>query len=105
MAQANGLGVVAYSPSGGGLLSGRYLQAGATGRHTTIKMYKVRYDDEWMHETAAKFVGFCKERGWHPISAAVAWVGANPAITAPIIRGRRLDQLREAVDSVHVDSR
>jgi len=102
MAQANGIGVVAYSPAGGGLLSGRYLQAGATGRHTTNKMYKARYSDEWMHETAAKFVGFCKERGWHPMSAAVAWVGAHPAITAPIIGARSLDQLRASLDSVKV---
>ena len=102
MAQANGVGVVAYSPAGGGLLSGRYLQAGATGRHTTNKMYKARYSDEWMHETAAKFVDFCKERGWHPMSAAVAWVGAHPAITAPIIGARSLDQLRASLDSVKI---
>ena len=102
MAQANGVGVVAYSPAGGGLLSGRYLQAGATGRHTTNKMYKARYSDDWMHETAAKFVAFCKERGWHPMSAAVAWVGAHPAITAPIIGARNLDQLRASLDSVKI---
>jgi len=102
MAQANGLGVVAYSPSGGGLLSGKYAQAGAQGRHTINKMYKVRYGDAWMHETAAKFVALCKERGWHPISAAVAWVGAHPAITAPIIGGRNLEQLRASLDAVKV---
>ena len=102
MAQANGVGVVAYSPAGGGLLSGRYLQPGATGRHTTNKMYKARYSDEWMHETAAKFVAFCKERGWHPMSAAVAWVGAHPAITAPIIGGRNVEQLRASLDAVKV---
>jgi aryl-alcohol dehydrogenase-like predicted oxidoreductase len=102
MAQANGLGVMAYSPSGGGLLSGKYAQAGAQGRHTTNKMYKVRYGDAWMQETAAKFVALCKERGWHPISAAVAWVGAHPAITAPIIGGRNLDQLRASLDAVKV---
>ena len=102
MAQANGLGVVAYSPSGGGLLSGKYAQAGAQGRHTINKMYKVRYGDAWMHETAAKFVALCKERGWHPISAAVAWVGAHPAITAPIIGGRNVEQLRASLDAVKV---
>ena len=61
-----------------------------------------RYSDQWMHETAAKFVDFCKERGWHPMSAAVAWVGAHPAITAPIIGARSLDQLRASLDSVQV---
>ena len=102
MAQANGIGVVAYSPAGGGLLSGRYLQAGATGRHTTNKMYKARYSDEWRHETAAKFVDVCKEQGWHPMSAAVAWVGAHPAITAPIVGARSLEQLRASLDSVKI---
>jgi aryl-alcohol dehydrogenase-like predicted oxidoreductase len=102
MAQANRVGVVAYSPSGGGLLSGRYAQPGAHGRHTTNKMYKVRYGDEWMHETAAKFVAFCKAREWHPISAAVAWVGSHPAITAPIIGGRSLEQMRASLDAVKI---
>src|SRR5262245_5779032 len=102
MAQANGLGVVPYSPSGGGLLSGRYTDPAAQGRHTTNKMYKVRYGDDWMHETAAKFVAFCKTRNWHPISAAVAWVGAHPAVTAPIIGARSLDQLRASLDSVKI---
>ncbi len=103
MAAANGLSVFPYSPAGGGLLSGRYLQAGAQGRHTTNKMYAVRYSDEWMRDTAAKFVAFCKQRGWHPISAAVAWVGAHPAVTAPIIGARSLDQLKASLDSVKID--
>jgi aryl-alcohol dehydrogenase-like predicted oxidoreductase len=102
MAQANNVGVVAYSPSGGGLLSGRYAQPGAQGRHTTNKMYKLRYGDEWMHDTAAKFVAFCQAREWHPISAAVAWVAAHPAITAPIIGGRSLEQMRASLDSVKI---
>jgi aryl-alcohol dehydrogenase-like predicted oxidoreductase len=103
MAQANGVGVIAYSPSGGGLLSGRYTDPGAQGRHTTNKMYKVRYGESWMHETAARFVAFCRERNFHPVSAAIAWVGAHPAITAPIIGGRSLEQLRASLDSVKID--
>ena len=102
MAQANALAVLPYSPAGGGLLSGRYLQAGAQGRHTTNKMYGIRYGDQWMHETVAKYVALCKQRGWHPISAAVAWVAAHPAITAPIVGARSLDQLRASLDSVKI---
>jgi aryl-alcohol dehydrogenase-like predicted oxidoreductase len=55
-----------------------------------------------MHETAAKFVAFCQAREWHPVSAAVAWVGAHPAITAPIIGGRSLEQMRASLDSVKI---
>ena len=33
-----------------------------------------------------------RERGFHPMSAAVAWVAAHPAVTAPIIGARNTDQ-------------
>jgi aryl-alcohol dehydrogenase-like predicted oxidoreductase len=103
MAQANGLGVFPYSPAGGGLLSGRYTKPGAQGRHTTNKMYGVRYAEPWLHETAASFTEFCQKRGLHPISAAVAWVGAHPAVTAPIVGARSAEQLRASLDSVKID--
>ena len=103
MAQANGLGVMAYSPSGGGLLSGRYLQKGAEGRHTTNKMYKVRYGEEWAHDVAAKFVVLCKEKNFHPVSAAVAWVASHPAVTAPIAGARSAEQLKASLDSVKIE--
>ena len=105
MAQANGLAVVPYSPAGGGLLSGKYEQkeAPGTGRLVSNPMYKVRYGEDWMHETAANFAALCKARGVHPMSMAVAWTGSHPAITAPIIGGRNVDQLRASLDSVKID--
>lgn len=102
MAKANDVGVVPYSPTGGGLLSGRYLEKGAEGRHTINKMYKTRYGEDWVHETAAKFVAYCKQRGWHPVSAAVAWVGAHPAVTAPIIGARNAEQMKASLESVKI---
>ena len=56
-----------------------------------------------MHEVAARFAAFCTERGLHPVSAAVAWVGAHPAVTAPIIGARNVEQLRASLDSVSID--
>jgi aryl-alcohol dehydrogenase-like predicted oxidoreductase len=66
-------------------------------------MYENRYGDPWMHEVAAAFAAFCKARGFHPMSAAVAWVGSHPAVTAPIIGARSLEQLQASLDSVKVD--
>ena len=102
MAAANELAVIPYSPAGGGLLSGKYSQQG-TGRLTTNKMYTERYSEPWMHEVAAKFAAFCRQRGMHPMSAAVAWVAAHPAITAPIIGARSLEQLQASLDSLKID--
>jgi aryl-alcohol dehydrogenase-like predicted oxidoreductase len=99
MAAANGLAVIPYSPAGGGLLSGKYAAKG-TGRISQNKMYEARYGEPWMHEVAEKFAAFCKQRGFHPMSAAVAWVGAHPAVTAPIIGARSTEQLQASLDSI-----
>lgn len=102
MAQANGIGVIPYSPGGGGLLSGKYVEK-ASGRLSASKMYQSRYGEPWMHEVAARFAAFCRERGMHPMSAAVAWVGAHPAVTAPIVGARNVDQLKASLDSVKIE--
>jgi aryl-alcohol dehydrogenase-like predicted oxidoreductase len=102
MALANGLAVIPYSPVGGGLLSGKYAAGPAEGRIASNKMYGRRYGESWAHETAARFAVFCRDRGLHPVSAAVAWAGAHPAVTAPIIGARNVEQLRASLDAVNV---
>jgi aryl-alcohol dehydrogenase-like predicted oxidoreductase len=103
MAQANGVSVFPYSPAGAGLLSGKYLQKDTQGRLVTNKMYTARYGEPWMHEVAEKFVAFCKSRGMHPVSAAVAWVAAHPGVSAPIIGARSAQQLQASLDSLKIE--
>jgi aryl-alcohol dehydrogenase-like predicted oxidoreductase len=102
MAESNGIGVIPYSPAGAGLLSGKY-SGEASGRLKTNKMYEARYGEKWMFEVADRFVAYCKQKGLHPVSTAVAWVGAHPAVTAPIIGARNLDQLKDSLAAVKVD--
>ena len=101
MAQANGIGVIPYSPGAAGLLSGKYLGQ-ATGRLKTNKMYEARYGEAWAFEVAENFVAFCKQQGLHRVSTAIAWVGSHPAVTAPIIGARNLDQLKDSLAAVKV---
>ncbi len=106
MAEANGIGVIPYSPAAAGLLSGKYSGkegAKAAGRLKANKMYEVRYGEDWAFETADKFVALCKAKGLHPVSTAVAWVGAHPAITAPIVGARNLEQLKDSLNAVNID--
>ena len=107
MAAANGISVFPYSPAGGGLLSGKYADKSGTStaqsRLVTNKMYTARYGEEWMHDLAIEFSAFCKKRGLHPMSMAVAWVAAHPAVTAPIIGARSLQQLQASLDSLKID--
>jgi aryl-alcohol dehydrogenase-like predicted oxidoreductase len=104
MAAANTVSVFPYSPAGGGLLSGKYVDKAAQGRLASNRMYTNRYGEPWMHEVAEKFAAFCKKLGQHPMSVAVAWVGAHPAVTAPIIGGRSLQQLQASLDSLKVET-
>jgi aryl-alcohol dehydrogenase-like predicted oxidoreductase len=103
MAQANGIGVIPYSPAAAGLLSGKYFAGHNSGRLKTNKMYEARYGDEWMFEVAEKYVAFCKQRGLHPVSTAIAWVGSHPAVTAPIVGARNVEQLKDSLAAVHLD--
>ena len=105
MAEANGIGVIPYSPAAAGLLSGKYaaIRGAAPGRLKTTKMYEARYGEPWMFEAAETYVAFCKQRGLHPVSTAVAWVGAHPAITAPIIGARNVEQLQDSLNAVKIE--
>ena len=106
MAQANGIGVIPYSPAAAGLLSGKYLggsnAGGNSGRLKSNKMYEARYGDEWMVEVAEKFVNFCKQSALHPVSTAIAWVGAHPAVTAPIVGFTKPHHLDDALASLDI---
>jgi len=102
MALSNGIGVTPYSPAAAGLLSGKYFGE-ASGRLKTNKMYEARYGDPWMFEVAEKYVAFCRQCGLHPVSTAIAWVAAHPAVTAPIVGARNLEQLKDSLAAVGVE--
>jgi aryl-alcohol dehydrogenase-like predicted oxidoreductase len=102
MAEANGIGVIPYSPAAAGLLSGKYFGE-ASGRLKTNKMYEARYGDQWMVDVAEKYVAFCRQSRLHPVSTAIAWVAAHPAVTAPIVGARNLEQLKDSLASVNID--
>ena len=105
LAQAQGLGVIPYSPLAGGLLTGKYAGevAPAVGRLLNNEMYKNRYSDEWMYSAAADFASFAISQGYSPAALAVAWVGQHPAVTAPIIGARNLAQLEDSLKSVEIE--
>jgi aryl-alcohol dehydrogenase-like predicted oxidoreductase len=66
-------------------------------------MYALRYGPEWVYRVAEDLAALAEERGYDPVSLAVAWVGAHPAITAPIIGARNPEQLAGSLASVEID--
>jgi aryl-alcohol dehydrogenase-like predicted oxidoreductase len=87
--QAYGLGVIPWSPLAGGLLGGalRKAQVGRRARPQTQEAI------EKNHAKLAAYEEFCGELGEEPAHVALAWLLANPVVTAPIIGPRTTEQL------------
>jgi aryl-alcohol dehydrogenase-like predicted oxidoreductase len=104
MAQSEGLAVFPYSPTAGGLLTGKYA-AGARperGRIVDSNMYATRYADPAYYEAAGRFTELAREGGWHPAALAVAWVAAHPGVTAPLVGARSLEQLEPVLGALEI---
>jgi aryl-alcohol dehydrogenase-like predicted oxidoreductase len=57
------------------------------------RAYALRYARELESDVAERFVAYAAERGVHPATLAVAWVASHPAVTAPIVGARSVEQL------------
>ena len=92
------LGVITYSPLAGGILTGKYPGGQASqGRLAGSKLYQQRYRDASNFEIASALAELARQWGVHPATVAVAWVKSHPAVTAPIIGARNLEQLEASL--------
>ena len=104
MAQAEGLGVIAYSPLGGGLLTGKYGvdRRPESGRLVDKDNYRTRYGLDEYYRSAERFTAFAADKELNAVSLAVSWVLHHPAVTAPIIGARNLEQLEPSLRAVEI---
>jgi aryl-alcohol dehydrogenase-like predicted oxidoreductase len=104
LALAENISVIPYSPLGGGLLTGKYstTQRPDNGRLVDNPMYVSRYSPDVYYEIAERLTDHAQERGLHPATVALAWVMSHPAVTAPIIGARNLQQLEPSLNAADV---
>ncbi len=95
MAQAMGLAVVPYSPTAGGLLTGKWGQDRRPdgGRLASNAMYKIRYADPAYLAAADGLRAIADELGVAPAALAVAWVAGHPGVTSVLLGARDVGQL------------
>jgi len=94
-----GVGIIPWSPLGGGLLGG-VLKKLDEGRRASDEMLK---RVEKHRDKLERYEALCDEIGERPADVALAWLMANPAVTAPIVGPRTLEQFKENIHSVNVD--
>jgi aryl-alcohol dehydrogenase-like predicted oxidoreductase len=93
-----GLGLIPWSPLKAGVLAGldkekEGRRAGELAQRTLGKH----------REKLERYEGFCKELGKKPADVALAWVLANPVVTAPIIGPRTMEQLETSLKALEIE--
>ena len=94
-----GLGLLPWSPLGGGLLGGA-LEKYESGRRTDENFANQVKNKRNQLE---KYEKLCKEIGHPPGEIALAWLLHNPVVTAPIIGPRTIEQLESAVRASSIE--
>ena len=103
LCEEEGVAVIPYNPLAGGLLTGKHRPKDAPpeGSRFTLgragAMYQARYWHEREFEAIEALRALAAEAGMSLTTMAVAWVMANPAVTAPIIGASRPEQLADSL--------
>jgi len=94
LCEREGLGVIPYSPLGGGFLTGKYRRGGPLPKSARARMIMERATDQ-AFDVVEALDDVSRARGTSPAAVALAWLLARPAVTAPIIGANSVEQLRE----------
>ena len=94
-----GLGIIPWSPLGGGLLGG-VLAGAASGRRASERIQQAI---EKHREKLEAWEAFCAELGEKPADVALAWLLHNPVVAAPIIGPRTIEQLDGSLRALEIE--
>ncbi len=93
-----GMGLIPYSPLGGGLLAGA-LEKVSEGRRSGEYM---QGEIEAIRERLERWEALCKELGERPADVALAWLLHQPAVTASLIGPRTEGQLLGSMRALEI---
>jgi aryl-alcohol dehydrogenase-like predicted oxidoreductase len=96
--QALGVGVIPWSPLGGGLLGG-ILRKAREGRSASGQVLARL---ERHRAQVEEYERLCDELGERPADVALAWLLHQPAVSAPIVGPRTLEQLDGALRALEL---
>jgi aryl-alcohol dehydrogenase-like predicted oxidoreductase len=103
-----GLGLLPWSPLGGGWLSGKYRRDEAPdrstrlgeGRHHGVEAFEIRNPLQRTWDVVAALQDIARERGSSAAQVALAWMHDRPGVTSVILGARTLDQLTDNLGAV-----
>jgi len=96
-AQDYGVGIIPWSPLQGGLLGG-VVRKEREGKRRNSRAAEL----EARRPQLERYEDLCEEIGEEPADVALAWLLAQPAVTAPIVGPRTLEQLTGSLHALEV---
>ena len=106
MAQSYGLGIITWAPLAGGFLSGKYRPDEAVPEDSRYSEFWKAFGEEHYHPSVFEVVdgvtAVSKQKKCTMAQLALAWQLHQPAITAPIIGPRTMEQLKDALGALPV---
>lgn len=100
VAHRESTGLLAYSPLGFGVLSGKYVGGKKPeGARLTLFPDYDRYSNPQATAAAAEYVTLAREHGLDPAQMALAFVNSRPFLTSNIIGATTMEQLRSDIGS------
>lgn len=98
------IGLLAYSPLGFGVLSGKYIK-GTAADNARLKLFPrfARYSSEQSTEATKQYLELAESNGLTLAQMALAFVNQQPFTTSNIIGATNLEQLKENIDSINVE--
>lgn len=105
VSKAYGVGVVCYSPTARGVLSGKYLADAPPPQDSRAAHNKRMTQTEYQPDNlvaARAIAAHAEATGRDPTAFAIAWVLANPMVTAALAGPRTIEQWRTYRDALDV---
>jgi aryl-alcohol dehydrogenase-like predicted oxidoreductase len=97
LCREEGVGLIPYSPIGGGLLAG-------SRRTNTVRSHSVMARDRFNRKADEAVIDavatVARKRGVGPAEVAIAWLLAQPGVTAPIVGATKVSHLEDSVKAV-----
>jgi aryl-alcohol dehydrogenase-like predicted oxidoreductase len=98
-----GIGLLAYSPLGFGVLAGKYLAGQQpAGARLTLFPHYTRYSNPQAQRATRDYVTLARDHGLDPAQMALAFVTSRPFVTSNIIGATTREQLQSNLDSMHL---
>jgi 1-deoxyxylulose-5-phosphate synthase len=103
-----GVGVIAYNPLAGGLLTGKHRFEGAPVEGTrftlgkTGDLYRQRYWHQAQFQAVEELRHFFEPRNRSLVQVAIAWVLAQPGVTSAIVGATKPEQLDASLGAADV---